>query len=101
MTIEELRRRLRRSHARMGQEGRIAFTLNQEPGEPCFVTHWLKPDGSSFEDCRAVGQGSADECLRALERYAETYVRRPTVEEVGRTIGILPDRPARLQVAAE
>lgn len=101
MTIEELRRRLRRGHARLGHEGRIAFTLNQEPGEPCFVTHWLKPDGSAFEDCRAVGQGSVEECLKALDRYADAYVRKPTVEEVGRTIGVLPPRPVSLRVAAE
>ena len=101
MQIEELRRRLRRAHARMGQEGRLAFTVNQEPGEPCFLTHWLKPDGAAFEDCRVIAQGSLAQCLDALDRYAAAYRPRPTLEEVGRTIGVLPPRPGTYSVAAE
>ncbi|HYC04598.1 MAG TPA: hypothetical protein VED40_14990 [Azospirillaceae bacterium] len=95
MTIGQLRSRLRRAHDRMGGEGRVALTLNQEEGGPggdAYVTHWTKPDGSAFEDCRAVGAGTVAECLAALDRYAGTYVRKPTVAEVGRTLGV--KRPA-------
>lgn len=104
MTLEELNRRLAALHRRMGGEGRIALTLTQEPGPApgAYVTHWVKPDGSSFEDCIAVGQGTVEQCLAALERYAAAYRRRPTVEEVGRTLGVLPARGgAHLRVAAE
>jgi len=113
MTIEELQRRLRQLHARLGFEGRIAVTVNQE-GQAAgdgrigfaqshfYVTHWFRPDGSAFEDCKAVGQGTLEECLTALDRYADQYRRRPTREEVGQTIGILPRSvPERFKLAAE
>ena len=44
--------------------------------------------GEAFEDCRAVGVGTVAECLAALDRYAGAYVRKPTVAEVGRTLGV-------------
>jgi len=102
MTVDELRRRLRLCHARLGLEGRLALTLSQEPGEPCYLTHWVRPDGAAFEDCRAVGQGTLETCLEACERYADQWQRKPTVEEVGRTLGLPPPAdPARYRIAAE
>ncbi|HYE51542.1 MAG TPA: hypothetical protein VEB20_18225 [Azospirillaceae bacterium] len=102
MSIGALRARLRQAHRRMGGEGRIALTLNQEPGEGAYVTHWVKPDGSAFEDCRAVGAGSLRECLSALDGYAAAYRRRPTVEEIGRTLGLEREEEAGgFRMAAE
>ncbi len=102
MTLDQLRRRLRTVHARLGMEGRLALTLDQDVGDRCYVTHWVRPDGSAFEDCRAVGQGTVVECLAALERYAAAYRPQLTAEDVGRTLGLLPPRPTvGLKVAAE
>lgn len=93
MTIEQLRRRLRAEHARMGFEGRLALTLEQERSDAAYITHWMKPAGGAFEDCVAVGHGSLADCLTALRRYADGYRRKPTVDEVGRTLGLAEVSP--------
>lgn len=91
MTIEEVRARIGAAHARIGHEGRFALTLALDGAEDCYITHWFRPDPHAFEDCRAVGSGSIEECLAALDRYAASYRRRPTQEEIGRTLGLVPD----------
>lgn len=110
MTIAQLRRRLREQHARMGFEGRLALTLElDERGDDpdsAYVTHWFRPQGAAFEECVAVGHGTLEACLAAVGRYAEAYRPRPSLEELGRTIGLPPQRPvhppaARHSLAAE
>ncbi|HYH21221.1 MAG TPA: hypothetical protein VD995_21645 [Azospirillum sp.] len=93
MTIEEVQARIRAAHARIGHEGRFALTLTLtlDGAEDCYITHWFRPDPHAFEDCRAVGSGTITECLAALDRYAASYRRRPTQEEIGRTLGLVPD----------
>jgi hypothetical protein len=102
-TIEQLQARLREIHARIGFDGRFSFTINQEEPEPkCYVTHWFRSSDYAFEDCKAVGLGTLDECLAALDRYADNYRRRPTQEEIGRTLGVIPaSHPDRYSQAAE
>ncbi len=96
MTIEQLQARLREIHARIGHEGRFAFTIEQEEPEPrCYVTHWFRSADYAFEDCKAIGLGSIEDCLAALERYADGYRRRPTEAEVGRTLGVTSAATAR------
>lgn len=101
MSIEEVQARLRAAHARIGHEGRFALTLTLDGGEDCYITHWCRPDPHAFEDCRAVGSGTIRECLAALDRYAASYRRRPTQDEIGRTLGLLPDDQPRFLAAAE
>lgn len=91
MTIEEVQARLRAAHARIGHEGRFALTLSLNGSEDCYITHWYRPEPHAFEDCRAVGSGTMAECLAALDRYVAAYQRKPTQEEVGRTLGLIPD----------
>lgn len=89
MTIEELRSHLRRVHqAALGGEGRLSFTIGMEPGEPCYVAHWVRTGNTGFEDCRSVGMGTVPECLAALERYALAYRPQPTQAEIGRMLGL-------------
>lgn len=96
MMIEEVQARLAAAHARIGHEGRFALTLslNLTGQEECYITHWYRPEPHAFEDCKAVGSGSIAECLSALDRYVAAYRRRPTMEEVGRTLGLNPARDA-------
>lgn len=93
MTIGEVQARLRAAHARIGHEGRFALTLGLglNGTEDCYITHWFRPEPHAFEDCKAVGSGTLSDCLAALDRYAAAYRRRPTPEEVGRTLGLLPE----------
>jgi hypothetical protein len=104
MTIEELRAHLRNVHAAIGGEGRLSFTIGMEPGEPCYVTHWVRTGNVGFEDCRSVGMGTVAECLAALERYVLAYRRQPTEAEIGLMLGLEPcdaGSPDRYKVAAE
>lgn len=101
MTIHELQRRLRRIHASMGGEGRLSFTIGQGEQEPCYVTHWYPTGPAGYEDCKAVGVGTAEECLEALHRYAASYRPRPTGDEVGRMLGLAVEPPAHFGIAAE
>ncbi len=102
MTIDELRAQLRQVHAAIGGEGRFSFTVGMEPGEPCYVTHWVRTGSTGFEDCRSVGMGTVPECLAALERYALSYRRQPTDAEIGRMLGLEPGCKAEsLKFAAE
>ncbi len=102
MTLDQVRRRIRAEHARMGFEGRLALTLEDSAGrDGAYITHWVRPDGAAFEECVAVGHGTVSACLDGLRRYADAYRRRPTVEEVGRTLGLPPSVPAHFRVAAE
>jgi hypothetical protein len=103
MTIEQLQARLRDAHARIGNDGRFSFTVNQSgTGTECYVTHWFRPTPYAFEDCRTVGTGTATECLKSLDRYVDAYARRPTDEEVGMTLGIVsPADPEQYKIAAE
>jgi len=89
-TLNQLQRRLADAHTRIGGEGRFSFTVNQGARPECFITHWLPPGPTGYGDCRTVGVGTADDCLKSLDRYVEGYVRKPTAEEVGRMIGVLP-----------
>ncbi|MBP2315761.1 hypothetical protein [Azospirillum soli] len=100
MTIEEVQARLRAAHARIGHEGRFALTLslghqNNGGSQDCYITHWYRPEPHAFEDCKAVGSGTMAECLAALDRYVAAYQRKPTQEEVGRTLGLIPTGPKR------
>ncbi|MCW2243375.1 hypothetical protein [Azospirillum canadense] len=94
MMIEEVQARLRAAHARIGHEGRFALTLSLNGTEECYITHWFRPEPHAFEDCKAVGSGTIAECLAALDRYVAAYQRKPTDEEVGRTLGLLPSDAA-------
>ncbi|WP_207483160.1 hypothetical protein [Arenibaculum pallidiluteum] len=88
-TLDELRAELRRIwRVRLGGEGRLSFTLAMEPGEPCHLTHWVRPAAAELEDCRAVGSGSPAQCLDALERYGAAYRRRPTEAEIAAMLGL-------------
>jgi hypothetical protein len=60
MTIEQLQARLREAHARIGYEGRFAFTIDQRPEAGCYITHWFRPTPYAFEDCKAVGSGTVE-----------------------------------------
>jgi hypothetical protein len=80
MTLEELQHRLREAHARIGFEGRFAFTIDQSAGLEardqrggCYITHWFRPTPYAFEDCKAVGSGSVADCIAALDRYTDAY----------------------------
>jgi hypothetical protein len=80
MTLEQLQKRLREAHARIGFEGRFAFTIDQSAAlnagkghGGCYVTHWFRPTPYAFEDCKAVGSGSVADCIVALDLYVETY----------------------------
>lgn len=90
MTIEEVQARLAVAHARIGHEGRFALTLSLDPTgrEDCYITHWFRPEPHAFEDCKAVGSGTIADCLAAVDRYVAGYRRRPTLEEVGLTLGL-------------
>jgi len=101
MTVEKLQERLREAHARIGFEGRFAFTIDQRPEAGCYITHWFRPTPYAFEDCKAVGSGTVEECMAGLDRYVASYIRRPTEEEVGMTLGIIPPHEERYRVAAE
>jgi hypothetical protein len=103
MTIEQLQARLREAHARIGYEGRFAFTIDQAGDQSAegYITHWFRPTPYAFEDCRAIGSGTIEECLTGLDRYVAGYVRRPTEEEVGMTLGLIPAHEERYRVAAE
>jgi hypothetical protein len=96
MTLEQLQQRLRNAHARIGFEGRFAFTIDQwaalgsDKGQGgCYITHWFRPTPYAFEDCKSVGSGSVADCLAALDRYVETYPKPMTNDEVGRTLGLV------------
>ncbi|WP_158044471.1 hypothetical protein [Skermanella pratensis] len=105
MTIEQLQKRLREAHARIGFEGRFAFTIGQQDspqaGGGCYVTHWFRPTPFAFEDCKSVGAGTVADCVAALDRYVADYSRTMTNEEVGMTLGIIPPHVERYKVAAE
>ena len=101
MTIEQLQKRLREAHARIGFEGRFAFTLGQQAADGCYITHWFRPTPYAFEDCRSVGAGTVADCIAALDRYVADYPRPMTNEEVGMTLGIIPPHEERYKVAAE
>jgi len=76
MTIGQLQARLRDAHARIGHNGRFAFTIDQggdHSAEGCYITHWFRPTPYAFEDCKAVGSGTVDECLAGLDRYVAAY----------------------------
>ena len=90
LTITELQRRLGRIHRAMGSQGRLSFTIGQGEDEPCYVAHWVRSGPSAFEDCKAVGVGTAEECLEALESYAARFRPRPTDDEVARMLGLDP-----------
>ena len=76
MTVEQLQARLRALHARMGAEGCLSLTLDQDPGAPCYASHWSRPGRYQPEAWRRVGAGALPECLAALERYADDRDRR-------------------------
>jgi hypothetical protein len=108
MTLEQLQKRLREAHARIGFEGRFAFTIDQsaalDAGKGlggCYITHWFRPTPYAFEDCKAVGSGSVADCIAALDRYVASYPKAMTNEEVGMTLGVIPPHEERYKVAAE
>lgn len=83
MTIEQLQERLREAHALIGCDGRFAFTIDQSAAVNasaghvgCYITHWFRPTPHAFEDCKAVGAGSVDECIAALEHYVAAYPKK-------------------------
>lgn len=108
MTLEQLQKRLREAHARIGFEGRFAFTIDQSAALSsgkghggCYITHWFRPTPYAFEDCKAVGSGSVADCIAALDRYVASYPKAMTDEEVGMTLGVIQPREERYKVAAE
>lgn len=79
VTVDDLQKRLRDAHARIGHEGRFALTIDQSREADFYIVHWVRPSEYSLEDCRVVGSGTLDDCLAALDRYAELYRSRVTV----------------------
>jgi len=73
MTISELRARLVVAHGLIGREGRFALTIDQCEGGKTYITHWLKAGDWAFEKCKAVGVGSVEDCLAALDAYVASY----------------------------
>ena len=47
------------------------------------------------------GAGSVAECIAALDRYVASYPKAMTNEEVGMTLGVIPQHEERYGVAAE
>src|SRR3954454_6729770 len=97
MTLGQLQKRLREAHARIGYEGRFAFTIDQSAAlnsgkghGGCYITHWFRPTPYAFEDCKAVGSGSVPEFNRRLGHLRRSYPRAMTNEEVGMTLGVIP-----------
>jgi len=88
ITVSDLRDTLRKVHASIGHEGHFSFTISEGREPQHFVTHWVKTGFSGYEDCRAVGMGTLEECLAALERYALAYQRQPTPAEIAATLGV-------------
>lgn len=79
-TIEQLQEHLRKAHSKIGHEGRFALTLEQQDrGGACYITHWFRPTPYAFEDCRAVGSGTVEQCLVGLARYVATHGAKPDV----------------------
>lgn len=93
MTMDEAKARLRAAHAAIGFEGRFALTLTLRPDEEWYLTHWFRPTFHAFEDCKAVGVGTLDQCLEALDHYVGAYRRQPTPAEIGRTLGVEAPEP--------
>ncbi len=92
MNIEELQAHLRDAHERIGNFGRFSFTINQDCYElKCYITHWFRPTEYSFEDCRTVGLGTAEECVESLDVYVAKYVR--TNQQVGISTEVLAENP--------
>lgn len=98
-TLEDIQRHLREAHARIGFEGRFAFSIDQSsPINPvkghggCYILHWFRPSPYAFEDCKSIGSGSLDDCLTGLEDYVSRYPKTSTQEELARTLG-LPEKP--------
>lgn len=98
-TIEDVQRHLNEAHARIGFQGRFSFTIDQSSAPAagkgnggCYVTHWYRPTPYAFEDCKAIGAGTLDDCIASLDRYVDGYAAIFTEEEVGRTLG-LPEKP--------
>lgn len=79
MTIEELQSRLRAARSTIGY-GRFALTLSMDGREEAYITHWFAPAPGAFEDCRAIGSGTVNECLDSLNRYVAgiASVRAPS-----------------------
>lgn len=71
-TLADARARLAGAARRAGT-GRFALTLSEGGGPACYLTHWFRPEPLAFEQCRAVAQGSVEECLAALDRYVDGF----------------------------
>ena len=81
ITIEQLQAHLQDAHSRIGHEGRFALTLEQQDRNGhCYITHWYRPTPYAFEDCRAVGSGTVEQCLVGLARYVATYRAKPGID---------------------
>jgi hypothetical protein len=76
MTVEQLQARLRALHAAIDDEGCLSLTLDQDPGAPCYVSHWSRPARYQPERWQQIGVGTLDDCLTALEGYADGHRRR-------------------------
>ena len=75
MQIEEVQARLRLARAQI-RGGRFAFTMSEGGDrEEAYLTHWFYPEPGAFEDCKAVGSGTVEECLAALDRYVASVSR--------------------------
>ena len=82
MTVDQLRARLGALHARIGREGRLALTIDDDPAGACSASHWFRPGPHAPEDWRQVAVGRLPDCLGALDRYTEGY-RREQAERYG------------------
>lgn len=71
MTLNDVRARLRRAQAVLGDGGRFSLTLHQPRQGECSILHWFRADRGSGEDCREIGHGTIAECLAALDRYVD------------------------------
>lgn len=73
-TIGEIKARVEAALDRMGNVGRFAFSYNiGDTSHACYVLHWFRPDPYAFEDCKKVGSGTVEQCLAAVDRYADEF----------------------------
>ncbi|PWC54416.1 hypothetical protein TSA6c_00295 [Azospirillum sp. TSA6c] len=68
-TIGEINARLLTARAKIGT-GRFMLGYGVSETVSCYITYWWKPDQYAWEDCRAIGEGSVEDCLHAAEAFA-------------------------------
>ena len=99
MTVQQLQARLRALHAGIDHEGCLSLTLDQDPGAPCYVSHWFRPARYQPERWHQVGVGTLGDCLGAVERYAGEHRRRGRDDKRREAAAAEEYEPAELMAA--